>query len=203
MLQGPVHGRIAQGLDQGIDDKVHQADDVRRDVFLQSLQGGGPLLGVDLRQAGGLVADVEKFLALGDDVGGLIALPAHQHQLVFQRAEVVIQLLHLVLKGGVVQADDVQLVVAIAQTVNKGLHVAQHPVLGLTGNLYLHQALGLAPHQTGIVDHPGRALDAGDQIHHHDDEKGQNGSQNADARLDPAGGLFVFLAVRHGGFPPV
>ena len=136
-------------------------------------------MGVDLRQAGGLVADVEKFLALGDDVGGLIALPAHQHQLVFQRAEVVIQLLHLVLKGGVVQADDVQLVVAIAQTVNKGLHVAQHPVLGLTGNLHLHQ------------------------IHHHDDEKGQNGSQNADARLDPAGGLFVFLAVRHGGFPPV
>ena len=35
-------------------------------------------MGVDLRQAGGLVADVEKFLALGDDVGGLIALPDNE-----------------------------------------------------------------------------------------------------------------------------
>ena len=198
LLQRPVLGHVLQCLHQFIADQQHQAHNIRCDIFLQHRQRRCPLLGILLRQPGGLVAYLKKLLAICDNLCIFVANLPHPVNFPLQSLEIAVQLLHLKLKGCVVQLHQLQFLVSVAQAVNKPLHIPQHLVLSLACNLHFHQSLGLAPHKSRIVHHPGRALNAGHQKHHSHNQPHQHRDQHANA--DPRSTGAFFLLRRHFAF---
>ena len=110
--------------------------------------------------------------------------------------KIVIQLLHFALEGVIVQPHEAELVAAEAQSVDKRVNICDHAVLRLTGDFQLDDTLGLAAHESGVVDDTRGALNTGNEVHHPDNQYSQHDCQCANGGVDDAG-AFLFGVASH------
>ena len=183
-LQNAVHSRVPQGLEDLITEQKQQPHDVREDDFFQKVEGRGPLLGGDLGQVGGLVAGLEEMLALGDDGCLGVAALTDKDELVSQVVEFAGKSGHLGLKIRVVQPHQVQLAAAEAEAVDVGGHIDEEIIFRRAGNFELDDALGLAAHEAGVVDDPGRTLYLAHQHEGSEKQADQDGCEKDGEKLD-------------------
>ena len=62
---------------------------------------------------------------------------------------------------------------SVFQTVNKGINISDHFILGASGDLQFNNTLGLSTDQTGIIDHSGSTLDLTYQGHDKNEKNDQ------------------------------
>ena len=167
-LKDPVLCGKTDCLDKFCSDDQNQAQDIRQNYFFQFIQGCGFFLGINFRVADRLVTNLEKMLALRNNIGVLVTFFPDKEKFTSEFFfKTLCKLVHLVLKILIRKTHKIQLVTSIAQSFNIGRDRLIHLILRLPGNLQLDHTLRAAAHQSRIVNDTGRSLDLAHHRHDH------------------------------------